>query len=144
MKTSIKRVPLETKEQQEFIKWANKAAYNLGYGPEFVGAFLFAIPNGGSRHMLEAKRLKAEGVRAGVPDLMFPVPVGKYHSLFIEMKRSNGVPSDVSKEQKEWHLKLINKGFAVAVAFGFMHAVQIITDYLRGKEIIYECKRSRS
>ena len=98
-------------------------------------AYLFAIPNGGSRHKLEAKKLKAEGVRAGVPDLQLVVPRNGLHGLFVEMKRRNGVPSDIKQEQKDWHYKLRQKGYAVTVAFGYEMAKQAITDYLNGIEI---------
>ena len=37
---------------------------------------MFRIPNGGSRHPAEAARLKAQGVKAGVPDLCIPVARG--------------------------------------------------------------------
>ena len=44
----------------------------------------FAIPNGGSRHVKEAKNLKKEGVTAGVSDYCVILP---HVVLFIEMKR---------------------------------------------------------
>ena len=37
---------------------------------------VFHIPGGGSRHPAEAARLKAQGVKAGVPDLCIPVARG--------------------------------------------------------------------
>ena len=138
--TSI-RAPLETVEQQRVIIWANHSFFNSGTGPELIGAYLFAIPNGGSRHKLEAKRLKAEGVRSGVPDLQLTIPIKDKHGLFIEMKRVNGVPSDIKPEQKEWHYKLLKKGYAVTVAFGFEAAQKAILDYLDGKDICYETHR---
>src|SRR4051812_28710500 len=45
---------------------------------------LFAVPNGGLRHIATAANLVAEGVKRGVPDLVLPVPVAPYHGLFIE------------------------------------------------------------
>lgn len=134
MKICIK-APLETKEQQWVIQWANHQFFNHGQGPELIGAYLFAIPNGGSRHKAEAKRLKAEGVRAGVPDLQLVVPRNGLHGLFVEMKRRDGVPSDIKQEQKDWHYKLRQKGYAVTVAFGFDMARQAITDYLNGSDV---------
>ncbi len=52
---------------------------------------LFSIPNGGLRDKITASRLKAAGVRAGVPDIFWPVAINDewghfYHGLFIEMK----------------------------------------------------------
>ena len=35
---------------------------------------LFAIPNGGKRHVGTGRKLKAEGVKSGVPDIFFRCP----------------------------------------------------------------------
>ncbi len=59
----------------------------------YPGVVIFAIPNGGYRRMREAVRLKAEGVLAGVPDLMIAEPRGAYHGLFVEMKKIGGKTS---------------------------------------------------
>jgi hypothetical protein len=53
-------------------------------------ALLHAIPNGGHRHKAVAVRLKAEGVKRGVPDLCLPVPRGGHHGLYLEMKTRQG------------------------------------------------------
>jgi hypothetical protein len=66
---------------------------------------LFAIPNGGARHKAIAGKLRAEGVRAGVPDICLPVPRGEYHGLFIELKRPKG--GHVSEEQEAWISEVI-------------------------------------
>lgn len=50
--------------------------------------YVAAIPNGGSRHRIEAARLKGQGVSRGVPDLLLighPFRVG-----FIEVKKAGG------------------------------------------------------
>lgn len=137
----VRKSPLETIEQQRLIVWADHQFFNIGQGPELIGAYLAAIPNGGSRRKqtknfsFEAMRMKREGVRAGFPDLQLTVPIGDYHGLFIEMKRRDGVPSDIKPAQKEWHQKLLKKGYAVAVAFGFDAAKLAVCDYLKGKNV---------
>ena len=85
-------VPTESAEQQALFMWAalQSAAY-----PELT--LLYHIPNGGSRHKAEAGRLKAEGVKAGVPDLCLPVARGGFHGLYVELKRERG--SRTSEEQ---------------------------------------------
>ena len=40
---------------------------------------LFAIPNGGARHIGTAIKLKSEGVTAGVSDLFLMIPSGQKH-----------------------------------------------------------------
>ena len=51
-------------EQAALFRWAEFARARL---PELT--LLHAIPNGGHRHKATAARLKAEGVKRGVPDL---------------------------------------------------------------------------
>lgn len=81
--TSDLPVPTEAQEQITLFSWAAVQAI-----PEL--ALLYHIPNGGSRHKAEAARLRAEGVRSGVPDLCLPVPRGGCHGLYIELKRLRG------------------------------------------------------
>lgn len=48
----------------------------------------FAVPNGGHRHINQAQKLKAEGVRSGTPDLCFMLDEGKV--AWLEMKTMKG------------------------------------------------------
>ena len=48
--------------------------------------WVFAIPNGGHRHISVARKMKAEGVKAGVWDIYCPFPAFGYNGLWIEMK----------------------------------------------------------
>lgn len=50
-------------------------------------ALIFAVPNGGRRDRKTGSRLKAEGVLAGVADLIILSSVGTF---FIEMKTKTG------------------------------------------------------
>ena len=64
-------VPTESAEQQCLFRWA---VFQSGRFPEL--ALLYHVPNGGSRKKAEAGRFRAEGVKAGVPDLCLPVARG--------------------------------------------------------------------
>jgi hypothetical protein len=90
-------------------------------------ALMFAIPNGGHRHIAVAYKLKAEGVRAGVPDIFLPVSHGTKYGLWIELKDGK---NKTSKIQKEWLNKLNNEGYETKVCYGFDEARQAIIDYL--------------
>jgi hypothetical protein len=70
----------------------------------------FAVPNGGSRNLLEAVNLKRQGLRAGVPDLCIIPKVGPV--CFIELKSEDGV---VSKLQGIWMQNLTDYGCPVRV-----------------------------
>ena len=113
--------PKEEKEQENLVRWASY---------HWVGQHLFAIPNGGLRDKRVAARLKLQGVKPGVSDLMLAVPSRGKHGLFIEMKRAKG--SRVSEEQQNFIDKRLEYGYEAKVAYGWEHAVYIITDYLGG------------
>ena len=111
------KIPSEHIEQAFFVQWARRKELPI-----------FAIPNGGARHIKVAMKLKLEGVRAGVPDLFIALAVGKYHGLFIEMKRQKG--GSVSTEQKEWHKLLIANGYKVIIGYGAESAKEQTLLYL--------------
>jgi hypothetical protein len=92
---------------------------------------LFAIPNGKAASSIrEAVNAKRTGLKRGVPDMFLPVPVGEWHGLFVELKRANGVKSDLKPEQVDWLQRLQNAGYQTAVAFGWKEAAAEIAGYL--------------
>lgn len=115
--------PTEHQEQVAVIHWWRRACGIYGV-PESA---LFAIPNGGSRGAVEAANLKAEGVRAGVPDLFLSVPRGGCGGLFIEMKAMDGRPSP---DQVEWIASARQRGYAAEITKGADLAIRVIKDYL--------------
>ncbi len=90
-------------------------------------ALIFAIPNGGRRDAVTGARLKAEGVRAGVPDLFLPVARRGFHGLFIELKAPGGA---ASLEQHGWIARLRQAGYAAEVCCGWEAAALTLTHYL--------------
>lgn len=75
-------------QQQIFIWFKNNYQINKK-------GFIFSIPNGGSRNILEAKTLKATGVVAGVSDLIILMP---NRCIFVELKTETGNQSDKQKD----------------------------------------------
>jgi len=99
---------------------------------------MFAIPNGTYKSQRASGMFKAEGLKAGVPDLFFPIANKYYHGLFIEMKKrpkilNSGKKSfawiKVSKEQEEWVQKLRNNGYEAKVCYGADEAIEVIDFY---------------
>jgi hypothetical protein len=88
---------------------------------------LFAIPNGGSRDPITGSRLKAEGVRPGIPDLMLAVPVSPHAGLFMEMKEGN---RPLSEAQVRVGRYLISVGYLATAARSSEEAIKIIKKYL--------------
>lgn len=116
----------ESQEQQLLFEWA---ALSSGRWPEL--ALMYHIPNGGSRSKAEAGRFKAEGVKAGVPDICLPVARGGYHGLYMELKRVKG--GRVSPAQQGWIAALRDQGYCACVCKGWDDAAHIIKAYLEGR-----------
>lgn len=93
---------------------------------------IFAIPNGGTRHPIEAANLKKQGVKAGVPDLMLPLARQGYHGLFIEMKVGYNKPTD---NQLKWARILSKNGYLVKTCWGADEAINLINNYVYLKEV---------
>ena len=81
-------------------------------------------------------RNRAVGVVRGIPDHFVIIPAercteGRQVLLVVEMKREDGVPSDVSPEQEEW-LQAFNgvKDVESFVAFGAKQAILFVSQYL--------------
>ena len=88
---------------------------------------LIAIPNGGHRAKSVAVKLKAEGVKKGVPDMFLPVASNGYYGLFIELKKIKG---RATSEQKEWINNLNEAGYLAVICEGWESASVVILDYL--------------
>lgn len=91
-------------------------------------ACMYAVPNGGHRHKTVAAKLKAEGVKSGVPDICLPVPRGRYHGLYIELKIK---PNKPSANQLKWLAMLEEQGHLCAVAYDLYEAIGILKLYLK-------------
>ena len=121
--TAPRTHPTEHQEQVRVIHWWRHACGTYGV-PENV---LFAIPSGGTRDMIEAVHLKAEGVRRGIPDLFLAVPKTGKHGLFLEMKSAVG---KLSPEQTDFLDAARSRGYFAGVAFGSDDAIAMIKLYM--------------
>jgi len=80
----------EHRRQCACVHW-----FSLQY-PKLKGR-LFAVPNGGRRDETTAAKLKAEGVVAGVADLILLKSNRDYGALLIEMKTRKGRQRETQK-----------------------------------------------
>ena len=120
----VKRlVPTEAEEQRALFEWAEWAKAKH---PQL--RWMHHIPNGGSRNPIEARHLKEQGVKAGVPDIFLPTPNAIHMGLFIEMKRRKG--GKVSKEQSMWIHELNKAGYRAVFCKGWEEARDEILKYL--------------
>lgn len=101
-----------------------------------VASSIFSIPNGAhlaGNPLQRAKKmsaLKAEGLLTGAADLMLMMARGGYHGLFIEMKRTKYVPSDVKPGQLDFQARAIKNGYKSVICGGFDEAREQIRLYL--------------
>ena len=98
------------------------------------------------------KQMRQNGGRKGWPDMVIAEPDGKYHGLYVELKKDGEYPlagpraknrflSIDGKEYKTEHIKeqadviykLNQKGYKAEFAVGFEEAKKLIDDYLGGK-----------
>lgn len=119
---SRNRISEET-EQQSVIAWAR-----LYQGTYSDLAMLCHYPSGGSRHILEAVKLKRMGVLSGVPDLILFSARGGYFGAFVELKALDG---KVSPAQKKVLAMLEDRGYFVRVCYGAAAAIAVLTEYLK-------------
>ena len=122
----MNQIPTEAQEQTALFQWA---AMMQGRIPEL--ALLHSVPNGGSRHPIEALHLKQQGVKPGIPDIFLPCARGPFHGLYIEMKRRKG--GRVSVDQQRMILALRAQGYKAEVCRGWDEARDTICAYLRGE-----------
>ena len=90
------------------------------------------VPNGGQRHPAVAKKLKAEGVKRGVPDvLVFEVCRGSASDLSfcdglaLELKVGRNKPTAA---QVEWHERLRKNGWRVEVCYTLDEVLGILRE----------------
>jgi hypothetical protein len=130
-----------------------------GWGqPAVELKWLHAIPNGGLRDKVTAGKLKAEGVKRGIPDVFLPLVQMKapqhgrfgcprsvnFAGLYIEMKRRETLKPGKRKaeviafaagtssaEQLDFATYSLKQGYANHVCYTWREAANVIEDYVR-------------
>jgi hypothetical protein len=111
---------LESRLQINCVKWFRLAHRQYAN-------HLIHVPNGGSRDLRTAQRLKAEGVLPGVADLVLFIPTQTHHGLFIELKIK---PNKQSVHQKEWQALVTKMNYHYAVVYSFDEFKEQIENYI--------------
>lgn len=118
--TASKPRHIESRIQQQCKKW-----FDIRFNP--YKRLLFAVPNGGLRGKREAQIMKAEGITAGVADMILLVPRKGFGSLCIEFKTKTGRQSD---NQKSWQHDCEKAGNKYVIIRDLDHFIKEITAYL--------------
>ena len=116
-----------TKHLSEIQIQANAFQEMYNHFPETRG-LCFHVPNGGSRNAVEGMQLKAAGVIAGVPDIIF---IWKGRAYGFEFKTESG---ELSKAQEKIHDKWREDGtpvFVIRSSEEFIKHIEKITGLRR-------------
>lgn len=142
--------------QVPIVRWARAVAKShfIRTGKKHPLDSLYAIPNGEARpaetytrksdgktirFSRVGKRLKDEGVLAGMPDLCLPCARKDSHALYIEVKAPGGKKDLLGKKQKAGSLsdaqkerrrELIGLGNCVIVAWSADEGIETLKWYL--------------
>ena len=120
-RTGGKSAPSEHSLQVACVRWF-RMAYPRG--------IIYAVPNGSWCGAVQGRKLKDEGLTAGIPDLVIPMARRGHHALYIEMK--NGKAGRLSEHQQEMIARLNREGNACTVCHSFDEFRAIVEDYLSG------------
>ncbi len=120
---AYKNTSSEELEQETVFAWAE---YQVNAHPEL--RFMYHIANEGKRSRMAGGRLRAVGMKRGVPDICLPAPKGIYHGLYVEMKFGKNKPT---KEQQDYLIFLNSQGYFVKVCYSADEAIKTIAEYLK-------------
>lgn len=95
--------------------------------PKLPDRLLFAVPNGGSRHKVEAANMKHQGVKRGIADVILQIPKKGYASLCLEFKTSIGKQS---RDQREYQRQVEMAGSKYVVVRSVEQAIRVMQQYL--------------
>lgn len=110
----------ESNLQKNCVRWFR--AQFPKYAP-----LLFAVPNGAKRDRITASILKAEGVVAGVSDLILLVQTESHPFLCIEMKYGTNKQTEL---QIKWQKDVESQGGKYVVCRELEQFMDVINDYL--------------
>ena len=116
-------IPTEEQEQVALAQWLDLHKINW-----------FHVPNGGDRNLLVAKKLKAQGVKKGVPDIIIvdkPPANPCFSGVAIELKRRDG--GKLGKDQKEWLATFARNDWYAEVCHGAGEAIELLENLGYGR-----------
>lgn len=83
----------------------------------------FAIPNGGKRNKVTASIMKAEGVKAGIPDICI-IHDGQAYFLEVKKPKTTTPKGHLSAVQKERIEEIREAGGEVAVVYSVADVIE--------------------
>lgn len=114
------------KEETEAINFFQHAQHIYKFGPLF-----FHIASEGVASLHRRSLLKQAGLQPGIADYILAMPKGKYHGMFLELKRVKKSSSSISKEQSDFLLAVEKQGYFACVCYGWKAAIEAIDEYMK-------------
>ena len=87
------------------------------------GLCWWAIPNGGNRNLITAKKLKAEGVKKGVPDICI-LHDSQVYFLEVKKPKTDTPKGRLSTDQKDMIERIREQGGEVAVVYSVADVIE--------------------
>lgn len=119
----------EGSEQKALISWLH-GEWRRGSAVGQAYPVTYHPPNGGQRNKRTASELKAQGVKAGVSDLVIAAPRGGHHGLYLEFKATPPRHASMSASQREWLAEMERQGYCAVLARGLEEARAVLREYM--------------
>ena len=109
--------PTEFQEQKKLAEYLDMKGYCWCH-----------VPNGGNRDVVTGAKMKKQGVKPGVPDvLIFDSPDDRHNGVAIELKRQKG--GQVRDSQVQWITELGKRNWYVKVCNGADEAINWLENW---------------
>uniref|UniRef100_A0A6H1ZPD5 Putative VRR-NUC domain-containing protein n=1 Tax=viral metagenome TaxID=1070528 RepID=A0A6H1ZPD5_9ZZZZ len=124
--------PTKTRIPKEFCPLEETEQITLASWLDWNHVLYCHVPNGGYRHPVTANRFKAQGVKAGVPDILifdrpYPVEDGTHYvGIAIELKRKDKSLGRLSANQAHWISALRERGWLCNAFYGADAAIEYL------------------
>ncbi len=119
--------PLESQIQATFVKECVIRGLSDDRWLDF-----YHVPNAAKRSYRLAAHLKAQGFVSGIPDIVFFVPSGQFHGLYLEFKRPIK-SAKLSPEQEKMIPRIQRRGYQVVVVRSVDEAINVVQSYFSEK-----------
>ena len=119
--------PDHLSEDAELIKFFDWLSWQEKRHPHF-GA-VFHVANERRASWRQGKILKRKGVKAGIYDVICPIPIYPYHGLIIELKIK---PNKLSLQQAKMGQLFQSLGWCVRIGWSGDEAIEHFREYMKG------------
>lgn len=119
----------EGSEQKALISWLY-GEWRRGSEVGKAYPVTYHVPNGGQRKKRTGADLKAQGVKAGVSDLVVMDARGGLHGLYLEFKATPPRHAALAPTQRDWLALADQRGYGAVLARGLDEARDVLREYM--------------